>query len=270
MLVIMRPSFYGGAIAASVHDITGGQTKLIGVLGPKDKIAYQVEASECTRVSTFRCVRCGYARVQDSRSATMKRVLPSSIVLAMLFASGCASIHATMLGAPRPAIAVEQVRVFQVPPKRYEEIARLDASSAIGFGTQGQANAAINRLRREAAKLGADGVLLLGVDTYAPPVSMGVGAGSYRTPCRWLGRHRHSDRAEARRRRRDPRHRGIAAERVSGCLGVGRRRRTARALAGRCRANHASIGPVISVVTIAITSSIVNSCGRSGRHRGRP
>jgi hypothetical protein len=44
MLVIMRPSFYGGAIAASVYDITGDQTKLIGVLGPKDKIAYQVDA----------------------------------------------------------------------------------------------------------------------------------------------------------------------------------------------------------------------------------
>ena len=44
MLVIMRPSFYGGAIAASVYDITGGQTRLIGVLGPKDKIAYPVDA----------------------------------------------------------------------------------------------------------------------------------------------------------------------------------------------------------------------------------
>ena len=91
----------------------------------------------------------------------MKRVLPSFTVLAMLLASGCASVHSTMIGAPRPAISVEQVRVFQVPPKRYEEIARLDASSAIGFGTQGQANAAINRLRQEAAKYGADGVLLL-------------------------------------------------------------------------------------------------------------
>lgn len=43
MLVIMRPSYYGGAIASSVYDISGEQTKLIGVLGPKDKIAYQVE-----------------------------------------------------------------------------------------------------------------------------------------------------------------------------------------------------------------------------------
>ncbi|MFL6591782.1 MAG: hypothetical protein ACJ8GK_03630 [Luteimonas sp.] len=46
MLVIMRPSYAGGAIASSVYDITGDQTKLIGVLGPKDKIAYQVEPGE--------------------------------------------------------------------------------------------------------------------------------------------------------------------------------------------------------------------------------
>ena len=46
MLVIMRPSYSGGAIASSVYDITGDQTKLIGVLGPKDKIAYQVEPGQ--------------------------------------------------------------------------------------------------------------------------------------------------------------------------------------------------------------------------------
>ena len=39
MRVIMRPSFVGDAIAASVHDISGGQIKLIAVLGPEDKIA---------------------------------------------------------------------------------------------------------------------------------------------------------------------------------------------------------------------------------------
>lgn len=93
--------------------------------------------------------------------------------------AGCASTHKVMLGAARPAIAPEQVQVYQVAPRRYEEIARLDASSAIGFGTQGQTNSAIERLRREAAALGANGVLLLGVDTVAPPVSLGVGGGSY-------------------------------------------------------------------------------------------
>jgi len=42
MLVIMRPSYYGGAIAASVYDVTDDETRFIGVLGPKDKIAYPV------------------------------------------------------------------------------------------------------------------------------------------------------------------------------------------------------------------------------------
>ncbi len=46
MLVIMRPSYYGGAIAASVYDITGGKTTLVGILGPKDKIAYPVEPGQ--------------------------------------------------------------------------------------------------------------------------------------------------------------------------------------------------------------------------------
>lgn len=41
MVVIMRPSYYGGAIASSVYDVTDGDIRFIGVLGPKDKIAYQ-------------------------------------------------------------------------------------------------------------------------------------------------------------------------------------------------------------------------------------
>jgi hypothetical protein len=132
----------------------------------------------------IRSRRSAYARKKPDREpVAMSTSLMNPRVAVALFCAvalaGCASIHATMLGTPRPAIAVEQVRVYQVPPGRYEEIARLDASSAIGFGTQGQSNAAINRLRREAAKLGADGVILLGVETVAPPVSMGVGAGSF-------------------------------------------------------------------------------------------
>lgn len=101
------------------------------------------------------------------------------IILFLAALTGCASVHHVMLAQPRPAIDPAQVKIYQVPPKKYEEIARLDSSSAIGFGTQGQINAAINRLAREAAKLGANGVLLLGVDASRSPVSMGVGGGSY-------------------------------------------------------------------------------------------
>lgn len=106
----------------------------------------------------------------------MRSVLIALFVLAL---GGCASTHHVMLGQPRPAIDAAQVKVYQVPPKRYEEIARLDAKSGVGFGTQGQINAAIDRLSREAAKLGANGVILLGVDQTGSPVSLGVGAGRF-------------------------------------------------------------------------------------------
>lgn len=92
---------------------------------------------------------------------------------------GCASVNHVMLGPARPAIAHELVKVYQVPPRRYEQVARLQATSAVGFGTQGQTDAAIERLAREAAKLGANGVLLLGVGTVGSPVGVGVGGGSY-------------------------------------------------------------------------------------------
>ncbi|KQY54792.1 hypothetical protein [Lysobacter sp. Root494] len=106
----------------------------------------------------------------------MRRLL---VALLVLLLAGCASTHHVMLGQTRPAIDPAQVKVYQVPPKRYEEVARLDAKSAVGFGTQGQINAAIDRLAREAAKLGANGVILLGVDQTGSPVSLGVGGGTY-------------------------------------------------------------------------------------------
>ncbi len=110
------------------------------------------------------------------------RSLPSALflpALLVLVLAACASTHHVMLGQARPAIDPAQVKVYQVPPKKYEEIARLDAKSGVGFGTQGQINSTIDRLAREAAKLGANGVILLGVDRTGSPVSLGVGGGSY-------------------------------------------------------------------------------------------
>lgn len=109
------------------------------------------------------------------------RRLITAFALSFVLLAGCASTHRVILSPPRPAIAVEQVKVYHVAPKRFEEIARLESSSAIGFGTPGQTDAAIERLRREAAKLGANGVLLLGVGSVAPPVSVGVGTGVHRS-----------------------------------------------------------------------------------------
>jgi hypothetical protein len=68
------------------------------------------------------------------------------------------------------------------PPPQYEEVARLDASSQGSFAVTGQQNMdkAIARLKEEAAKLGANGVLLQGVqDQQTGSIGTGVGSSSY-------------------------------------------------------------------------------------------
>jgi hypothetical protein len=93
--------------------------------------------------------------------------------------SGCVTSH-VMVGQARPPISPDQVRIYLRPPtNKYEEIALLDTSSkgAFAFSAQGKTNAVIERLKGEAAKLGANGILLEGVGDQAGG-SVGSGFGS--------------------------------------------------------------------------------------------
>lgn len=102
------------------------------------------------------------------------------LLLAFAMLAGCASASKVMLGQARPPIDPSRVQVYSTPPPGSVEIAQLEATSAVGFGTQGQTNAAVARLKAEAAKLGANGVVLVGVGgSWQSPVGMSVGAGSY-------------------------------------------------------------------------------------------
>ena len=103
-------------------------------------------------------------------------VLSACVLLA---ASGCAGTSRQMLAPARAPVAIDAVRLFHTRPPGAVDIAILESKSALGFGTQGQRDAAIERLRREAAALGANGVLLLGGGTEPSPVGLGVGVGSY-------------------------------------------------------------------------------------------
>lgn len=100
------------------------------------------------------------------------------IVVAVIALTGCVSSH-VMIGQPRPAIAPETVKIYFRPPAgKYEEIALLDTSSRHSFSitAQGKTDAVIARLKEEAAKLGANGVLLEGIgDQSAGSVSTGFG-----------------------------------------------------------------------------------------------
>jgi hypothetical protein len=103
----------------------------------------------------------------------------ASLILFTLALAGCASTSKVMLGTARAPVDPAQVRIYTNPPPGSVEIAQLESSSAVGFGTQGQTDAAVARLKREAAALGANGVILMGVGSSGSPVGMSVGGGSY-------------------------------------------------------------------------------------------
>ncbi|KAF1702734.1 hypothetical protein [Pseudoxanthomonas suwonensis] len=99
--------------------------------------------------------------------------------LAGTLLAGCAGASKVMLGQARPPIDPSEVKVYSVPPPGSQDVAQLEASSAVGFGTQGQTDAAVERLKREAAALGANGVVLVGVGSSGSPLGMSVGAGTF-------------------------------------------------------------------------------------------
>jgi hypothetical protein len=90
---------------------------------------------------------------------------------------GCASSH-VMVGNARPPISPDQVRLYTHPPEKYEEIAIIDSSSKGSFAItqQGRTDAVIARLKDEAAKLGANGILIQGMgNAYGGSVTTGTG-----------------------------------------------------------------------------------------------
>ena len=105
----------------------------------------------------------------------MRRLYLAALALSL---GACATSH-VMMGQARPPISPALVQVYFHPPAtKYEEIAMLDTSSKGGFGftAQGKTDIVINRLKEEAAKLGANGVLIQGVgDQPGGSVSTGFG-----------------------------------------------------------------------------------------------
>src|SRR6202521_3430636 len=104
----------------------------------------------------------------------MRSVLVASFLVVL---AGCATSH-VMVGNARPAISPSQVRIYLHPPENYDEIAILDTSSqgSFSFTQQGKMDVVVERLKAEAAKLGANGILLQSTgDQYAGSVSTGVG-----------------------------------------------------------------------------------------------
>jgi hypothetical protein len=108
----------------------------------------------------------------------LKSLLAAAVLSASLV--GCAS-SSLVVGTRRPPIAPEQVRIYLDPPARYEKVALLSAVSNFSWAItdQGKTNKVADRLRAEAAAVGANGVLLQGlVDQQSGSIGSGQAWGN--------------------------------------------------------------------------------------------
>lgn len=113
----------------------------------------------------------------------MKTIARREVFLfsACCLVSACASPTHVITGDVRPPIAPEQVVIYSQPPIYFKTIATLDASASSAFGTGGQKSIdkVISRLKIEAAKLGANGIILEGFsDRQTGSIGSGVGSAS--------------------------------------------------------------------------------------------
>lgn len=83
-------------------------------------------------------------------------------ILASIAIAACASGSAIVTGKVRTPITPEQVRLYLEPPGDFEVIALVNASSDSGWTEQGSLDYALEELKNQAAKLGANGVLIGG------------------------------------------------------------------------------------------------------------
>lgn len=101
----------------------------------------------------------------------------------ILTLAACSSPTSTvMVGDKRPPTTAEQVKIYVEKPANYEAIAMIEASSdsSFSFSDQSKLEAAVKRLKEEAAKVGANGILLQGTDDKrGDSVYVGAGTGGF-------------------------------------------------------------------------------------------
>lgn len=107
----------------------------------------------------------------------------TKIIAALALAGllGACASSSVVVGKVRPAIAPAQVKIYLNPPRKFEEIALLESRSRASWSIteQGKMDTVMDRMKEEAAKLGANGVLLRGTaDQHAGSISTGTFGGN--------------------------------------------------------------------------------------------
>ncbi|HXB18125.1 MAG TPA: hypothetical protein VNV40_04730 [Steroidobacteraceae bacterium] len=112
----------------------------------------------------------------------MTRDTAALFAAALACLTACSTSSHVLVGTARPALSPESVRVYYTPPPKYEEIATVNATSqgSLALTSQQNMDKAMQRLKEEAARLGANGVLLQTVhDTQSSSIGAGGGGTSY-------------------------------------------------------------------------------------------
>jgi ABC-type sugar transport system substrate-binding protein len=113
----------------------------------------------------------------DTSKSAAARLL---MLVALVVLAACAAPQSfVMVGAAHPPISPAEVKIYSHPPPTFEEIAILNASSNSVFSPGGQSTVdkVIQRLKEQAAKLGANGIILEGFSD-SETGSLGTGVGS--------------------------------------------------------------------------------------------
>jgi len=92
---------------------------------------------------------------------------------------GCVAGSAIITGEVRDPIEPSEVKIYLKPPLEYETIGLIEASSNVEFSTQAAQDRVINKLKREAAKIGANGVLLNNANSQTGMAGGFYGGGFY-------------------------------------------------------------------------------------------
>jgi len=88
--------------------------------------------------------------------------MPRNIIIVLIAISlvACASGSAIVVGEVREPIDPNQVKLYLEAPANYEIIGIVNASSDAGWTEQGSVDYAVQELKNQAAKLGANGVFI--------------------------------------------------------------------------------------------------------------
>ena len=108
----------------------------------------------------------------------MRPALLSTALIAALMLAACAGPSRVLIGTPRPPIDPSQVQVYGKAPENAEQIAIVEsAGSAFTIVSQARTDALIEKLRAEAAQVGANGIVLREMGD-SGGASVGAGTGT--------------------------------------------------------------------------------------------